>query len=403
MLRRILAALLAPALGVLLALAAAPPSHANLPPGPVESFSVARTMSALGSCAAQTGANVQVGGWNARSFLASANAFPAPTNGGVTIPVRISLGELCMDSSNRLAVQYDQIASPMVKTNNDGWARMAFDITRIDCVSPSGTFTSQVGLHISRQTSQSTGPFGNELLTSSSTPMQNTTWLASNCDRIIRVAGEARIPTIAGNTLIVTIEWSAARFLGNTEYGTPTPPGSIEYCAENPLSFLCDGIVEPDPGSFESTCGEVDNADFYGIEYAAFNPVDVETWGPATAWLAVCLFVPLPNGGFDREGRVADSWANSPNSEAGIAIVNMANTWRFASNCGPLFSAPADSPLGAFSVNTCSWSWAEPVRAVLGAGVLALGLFWFISYVISAVGGVIRKSVPSPVEGADRG
>ncbi len=395
------------ALGALLALApvAVAPASAALPPGDFNTWSVPPTSPSLAYCSSVTsGSLVSVGGYDRRDVVGfefdNSSLVPGSPTPSTVIPITVRLGEPCIDSTNTLGFAFVVSGALSASPPESRYAYLGVNVTKLECRTSGGSYAERTGLFVSRRVvgPSATGLTAEQRYVMTEAGSANRTWLTNNCGRLIAIEGNVQ-RIVGGSPQSIPFRWSAARFLGNEEYELiADDPDLLTWCQENPTALQCAPYLTPDPGTWEDTCGDPNQAEHYGVEYATFNPVDAATWGPAAAWLFACLFVPLPEGGFDRDGAVAAAWANSPNAEAGIALVNLANTWTFASNCGPLISAPADGPLGAFTVDTCTWTWAEPGRAVLGLGVLALGLWWFLTYCVRAVTGVIRKNVPSPVE-----
>lgn len=379
---------------------ASAPASANLPPGDPSTWGVVPSLSALGSCSAQSSGNLNsVGGWDRRSHYLT-GAATAPPSGGKVEPFNAVLGELCIGPNSRLAVAHSEYALVNPLTGNDRFATGSITINSIECVNSSNAYRQWTnGTVISRLFGGGQAVTLNRVSEFGVTPQS---WVNSNCVRLIAISGTVVRDLLPGSTATTSVRWSAAAFLGNAEYTNEPPDGAVEYCLANPDALFCDVWAPPSPVSWEDTCGDAANSDVYGIEYATYNPVDAATWGPATAWLGACLFVPLPDvGGFDRTGVVAAAWEDSPNVEVGEQLSTLSGAWAFAPGCGVLASTGAGGPLAGFTIDTCAWTWASPVRAVLAIAVLVGGFWFFITYTVRAVSGLVRKNVPSPVEGAE--
>ena len=396
MLRRVGLFLLPIPLGVLLALGANVPVHANTPPGNSALWSV--PLSGLATCAAGTGSLTSVGGWDFRDFFASTHSTPGT---GLTFPGTLRLRELC-DSSSRFSVAY-QMSSTTLSIGNafeNRYGETHLRAHRVECI-------NSAGVYVVRSTAVD-GLAGGQIVSDpgtrpieSSLSLQNwNAWAATNCARLITVTYSVRVHNGGWQEFFPT--WSAARFLGNTGYVYVPPANLVTWCKTNPDRFECVNVLPPNASRWADTCGKVANGTVYGTEYAAFNPVDAATWGPATSWLAACLLVPIPQGGPDRNGVVAKAWDLSPNRLSSMALANVAPAIRVTGGCGVLVSSAGAGPLGPFSINTCTWTWAPPVRNTLGAGVLIGGFLFAAFYMFRAfVSPLVGARLPSPIDRDD--
>jgi len=394
MVRRGLFLALPPSLGLVLALGVALPASAALPSGPVQSYSVQTTLPWLASCASFTGAITEVGGWSQQAFFSAGQSTTAPA--ATVVPVQTRLSEPCIGASGGLEVVVNPTSSKLTREASEVWAPASFVLDGIQCVTSTGSEYTRTTLFHSQNV-----PTTATTLTGRTLTMGNiATNFSTNCARLIYLEGYATTYLSNGSPVYSQFSWSASRFLGNAEYGDQRPDNLVQWCQDpvNSSSDICFGLVDPDPTSWDSTCGNTANNGNYGFDFVQFNPIDPATYGPATGWLAACLLVPLVEyGGFDRNGDLADAWAASPNAEAGSQLVGLAESFHYAPGCGPLFGSSETLP--GFSVNTCSWTWAAPVKSLLAVGVLLAGVLWFINFIARTSWSLMRNAPSSPLEG----
>lgn len=401
MLRRAAAFLLPVALGLLLALGAAPPPASAAP------------VSGLNGCGEVTPPTV--GGWSTRKFFSygrsTASGSTTAFDNGSLKASQLLLHEPCLLNSTTFAIPYTLTNSGWTE-NGDGstvffggrgnapstaWTSASetndVGVSRYVCMTPGGV----VERNITNFWGQSNGGNSPQIFTTGAAQTNS----ANSCSQLLAVALYVSVAQYnsGGETVALYrygVTWGSEKYLNDDIYVDPLPPGLEDFCNLNPDDLLCFGVNDPNPTGWEDTCGNVFNDFVYGVEYVAFNPVDPATWGPAAGWLAACLFVPLPDhGGFDRNGDVALAWANSPNADAGEQLVNLGNSFTYAPTCGALFRFP--DQLGAAAVNTCTWTWAEPVRSVLAIGVLLAATFWFINFIVETSWSLMRNAPRSPL------
>lgn len=378
--------ILAVALAAPLALVASTPAQAS------ETDSIPITsMPGCGDIADPTS-----GGWTGPRLFASRHWYDYTSQ--FRRPVFLQIKELCAPNNTTYGVRY-QINGP----NGGTWASNPPSSIQIERASGWQKCYNSTGAVVN----VGTGGF-NTL-----TPVESDVWNTygtvtmanhASCVRLIeatfKINWRVDDAGTAGTNVSTTVVWSAARSISGEPYTTVFPPELAGICADMGEGewALCESIREKNSAAWADTCGEASNADSYGVAYPGTvtlltGEFDVTGW---FTWHMACLFIPL--AGFDRDATVATAWEASPNAEIGTQIVGLADAFVYAPGCGVLAATPADSPLPGFALDTCTWTWAEPVKIVLGIGVLLLGFWAFIAYCVKAVSGVIRKDVPSPVE-----
>jgi len=398
MIRRLISACAALVLGLGVALAGSLPASAVLPAGPASDYSLPTSLPWLPSCSSMTGNINTVGGWSGRAAYGTG----LPNNPGNVLPVRLSLSEPCINATGGVAVVLTPSSNVVSRASDENWSSVSFTIDGIQCVTTTGTEylrNQLISSYLVPNSSSTT-------LTPVTAPMTSVlTNFSTNCARIVSLEAYAVTYNYIGAQVLQRFTWTAARSLGNTVYVDDAPANLVEYCAfpENAADILCNGLVDPDPVAWDATCGNTANTGNYGFEFVQFSPVNVETWGPAVAWLGACLFIPLTEfGGFDRNGALADAWAASPNAEVGAQIVTIADAFAYTSSCGVLFSTGESSVLPGLTVNTCDWDWAAPVRSVLFIGVILFGTLWFIQFIVDTSWSLMRNAPASPLKEADK-
>lgn len=189
--------------------------------------------------------------------------------------------------------------------------------------------------------------------------------------------------------------WTAERELSDEEYGpVDFGPGAEEQCEEDIQWAICEALQIPNPTSYLDTCGNLDNSNVYGVEYATWNPVDGETWGPALAWSMACLFMPLE--GFDRSAVLADAAEMHPNAAVLTGYATIGNALTSTGSCGVLLDATG-TVLEGLVLDTCQWTWAGAWRTLMLAFGAAWLSWWALSYIVNSTFDVINKRMTVPV------
>lgn len=184
--------------------------------------------------------------------------------------------------------------------------------------------------------------------------------------------------------------WNAEQAFRKSRYIDPDDP-RIALCALEPSNSEC-MFIDPD-----STVS--DPLDF--AEVCSGAPVP--TWGDF-AWLGDlighytrCLWVPL--GGFNRLDEIGTGWESGGAATLGAALSDSVSAYDWTGTCGSLGSVPI---VGKYlTLDTCTWTWANPVRDILGVGVLALGGFFILRSGAGMVVGVINRKATNPVPDGD--
>lgn len=134
---------------------------------------------------------------------------------------------------------------------------------------------------------------------------------------------------------------------------------------------------------------------------------DFANWVPAlTEWIglsvghyAECLFVPI--NGWDRDGVVEDAWQQSPIGQVNdIVTGTFAQVSNMTGTCGSLVNVTLfGTPV---VIDTCSWTWAVPMRQLLTWALLALGGLGIASYLVNTTLSLIKSNAPNPVDGGKK-
>lgn len=384
--RRWAVGLLGFCLAVPLALVATPASA-------VEADSIPVT--ALGACGDI--ATPQKGGWvGTRNFLSTRVQGASPY--ALERPLQVRLDELCTSNNTTVGLRY--YSAMPASWPNTGLSTMRYGawtgVVKWECYNSANapvTF-DRTGFSSFLQPVEPT--YVRNAVATFDVPVGCVRLRQFTLDvvPIEGVAGTSGNPSVP-----YVVTWSATRSLQNIAYDNAPPANLPGICADETIEWIsCEAIRAKNRAAWGDTCGDAANADVYGVEYPGTvtlltGEFDVTAW---FTWHMACLFVPL--AGFDADAQVATAWAASPNAEIGDQLVGLSDSFAYAPGCGVLAATPGSSPLPGFALDTCTWTWASPVKVVLGIGVLLLGFWAFIAYCVRAVSGVIRKDVPSPVE-----
>lgn len=185
----------------------------------------------------------------------------------------------------------------------------------------------------------------------------------------------------------LTHTWTADRWRDAPPYGDDGDP-TITLCELTPWIPQCIPVLFPpffDPIDFGVVCADPPATTW-----------EVWDWlGPFLAHYAECLFV--PQGGFDRHGKISAAWAGTAGGALASAAVTVLDAFYFEGSCGPLVAVV---PLGGadVSINTCTWSWAGQLKIALGWLVILLGAWRAVGFAIAIVQSAIGASkMPNPV------
>lgn len=223
---------------------------------------------------------------------------------------------------------------------------------------------------------------------------------ASNCPYIVAI----RAPLVADverNSLVtlrvenMTIDlrvWNADAYASQSN---PYPDRSEAEAMCSKLSEAekqywptCEPyVVTPEP--------EVDYADFDTVcaGAPAFAWGDF-SWLPALiGHYAACLW--QPQGGFDPEGLIAAQFEESGYKTIATTVDNAVAAFSTTGGCGPLPAVPIAGQVFAF--DTCTMSWANPFRDILGIGIAAGTGFYVLGVVVDVLVSLHQKKLKSPV------
>lgn len=179
--------------------------------------------------------------------------------------------------------------------------------------------------------------------------------------------------------------WRADKYQRQAPYDDQTPDYWNCRTWDNPI---CDAVNWPE---FK---------DFTTYANACPNPPDPTGildfgWVPATiAYHAECLFV--PKGGFDPDGRLESAWEGSAVGQLGNVLGELGTGYSFGEGCGVLLESPL--PQLPITLDTCAWSWAEPVKVALGVAITVGFALWAISFLVGLFTGLFKLPAPPLVE-----
>lgn len=183
------------------------------------------------------------------------------------------------------------------------------------------------------------------------------------------------------------MEWNADRWRTHTAYPGGDDEGLNLVCTLYPDTPGCYEVLNPtvvDGSDFNAVCG---------------SP-------PAPAWLdfgwlpefigyyAHCLFVPA--NGWDRLGWQATAWDASPLGGIADVLTELQTSLAISETCGPI---GGDAGHGFnFTMSTCTWTWAAPMKNVLTLAIVIGIAWWVITFVTRMVIGIPNRKVVDPTD-----
>lgn len=210
---------------------------------------------------------------------------------------------------------------------------------------------------------------------------------STNCPFVTEVGMWVR--TFQGTTEAeygsVWTTWSADRWRTNQPYSGESEQELI--CQINPNAAGCYEYNNPP---------YVDGTDFATVcaDPPAFEWGDFGWLNDFVGHFSKCLFTPV--NGFDKNGQIAASWANSAGGQIGSLVTAGYSAMSVTGTCG---SITQGAVIGGSPVNidTCAWDWASPMRVFLYWSVLVLGYAAVFSFATSATISLPSKSsTPEP-------
>lgn len=121
---------------------------------------------------------------------------------------------------------------------------------------------------------------------------------------------------------------------------------------------------------------------------------DILNWswlGPWVVHYVRCLTD--PRAGFDSEGLLAASLDRNGMSGVTDSMTEIYDAFALSGSCGYIIP-PIDGVLDGFAVSTCGWTWAAPVKSLLGAGLWILGGFVLVSFFMNTLLSPVTKNLP---------
>lgn len=200
---------------------------------------------------------------------------------------------------------------------------------------------------------------------------------------------------VANNFGCFLAEWTAERWRDHTPYQDPENP-QVAICDLYPDLPGCYEVLNPpviDGTDFDTVCAGAPTFTAPGWD-AFFNwvPDLVNFMGSWIGHYAECFFVPA--NGFDRLGWVDSAWRGGAGGEIATAATSAFEGLELDGYCGTLTSVVVLSE--SEPIDTCAWEWGTDVRMLLYWGVLVLGGFSAVMFVIKTVQGVAGGQMPSP-------
>lgn len=190
----------------------------------------------------------------------------------------------------------------------------------------------------------------------------------------------------------VTTEWNYSQYRNQTSYdGTTTEEQACLLAGQD--SEGCNKYLYPE------------NYDWSDPAVACGNPPAVsftfdgsQSLGAWIGFWAKCLFVPA--GGWDSHRWLEKAWEGSGVNELGTLTSTFADSMTYGESCGVVVDAGGTAV--PIVINTCTWSWASSMHALLSwAIVLGFG-GWVLYFVIANVLGIVNKKSVNPAESAGK-
>lgn len=195
--------------------------------------------------------------------------------------------------------------------------------------------------------------------------------------------------------------WTADKWRTNTPYtGTDSDDPGYLVCDLYPTAPGCYDILNPvyvDGTEFSVVCAGAPVFEAPGwSNFGDWVPSLLGWVGATVGHYSECLFVPV--NGWDRNGVVDAAWKSSPIGQLNELVMGtFGDLASMTGTCGQIVDVPIWE--ASMVIDTCSWSWAVPMREMLTWSVLALGGFGIISFLINTTLSLIKSPAPNPIGG----
>jgi hypothetical protein len=200
--------------------------------------------------------------------------------------------------------------------------------------------------------------------------------------------------------------WSAEQWFQQTPYAGGTSDPMVALCtrigstAHPDCPFYLPNTTL-DGTDFASVCGTIPAFVPPGwTNFSDWVPTFVSWWWYSTGLWARCLFVPL--NGWDPGAHISNAFAASPIGVVASTVSAMGTAISVPESCGQVINTSTVAVMPSFVIDTCSFTWAAPVKAFLV--IVLYGLFGFmaIRFVWRTFLGLFKVApVPDPMDMAN--
>lgn len=181
------------------------------------------------------------------------------------------------------------------------------------------------------------------------------------------------------------------------------PPGGL-LCTIYPQAPGCYEVINPpyvDGTDFAQVCGNAPAFTAPGWDnFGNWVPALLDWVGASIGHYSECLFIPI--NGWDRDGVVEAAWQDSPIGQVNdIVTGTFSRVSSMTGTCGTIVDVVLfDTPV---VIDTCSWTWAVPMRNLLQWALLALGGFAIAGFLVNTTLSLIKAGpTPNPVDGGKK-
>lgn len=183
-----------------------------------------------------------------------------------------------------------------------------------------------------------------------------------------------------------SFSWTVTKWTSHPEYNDGDPDDWNCVSWDQPICDLQNWPEFQDYGTYADACPNPP------------TPVWLDfSWLPDfIGYHAQCLFV--PKGGMDSGNWVSDAWQGSAGGEVSEVLDELGASFQYSTGCGVVLTMAEPLPM---TIDTCAWTWAEPIKVVIGIGmVIGFGL-WALVFIWRTAQGLMGHKMPSPVEETD--
>lgn len=209
-------------------------------------------------------------------------------------------------------------------------------------------------------------------------------WAIADCAILVRITIVVCVWMGTGSTPGCTqTQWESSQWQKDHKYPDDENP-DLYLCEQAGFdSEECFDIIDPpyvDPTSWEDVCNDPPGLSF--TELKVF-PYYME-----------CLF--NPQGGWDRDGIVAERWENSAGEQLAGTLGDVAGSAAFYESCGVLISTNIGG--APMQIDTCSWEEWAPARTLLSWGLWIIFGLWAIGFVMKSFTMAVAPSAKTPLD-----